>query len=91
MNLPSLPQDKANHVIYGAVIALLAYGLSRKFYPQGAIYVALIASSGLGILKEVSDWWQNRKGGNHGIEFFDALATCMGGLIVVATVLLGKV
>lgn len=91
MNLPVLPEDKANHALYGAVIALIAYGIVHKTYPQAAIWASLLAASTAGVLKEVSDWWQNRKGGHHGIEFWDAAATIAGGLIVVATAAVGKI
>ena len=90
MNLPSLPQDKANHVIYGAVIALLAYIIAKWTYPQAAMWISLVASTGLGLIKEASDWWQNRKGGNHGVELWDAVATAAGGILVMAPLLISK-
>lgn len=76
MNLPSLPADKANHALYGAAIAA---GASLFFGP----WRALLIVSAVAVLKEASDWWQNRKGGTHGVELWDAVATVAGGVIVV--------
>lgn len=82
MNLPLLPQDKANHAVYGAVIACV---ISIFFGP----WWALIAIAAVAVLKEVSDWWQNsRNGGSHGVEFLDAAATIAGGVLVVLPQLL---
>lgn len=77
MNLPQLSQDKANHFVYGAVIAC---GASLFFTP----WVALLTVCVAGALKEASDWWQNIKnGGSHGVELLDAIATIAGGVTVV--------
>lgn len=76
MNLPQLPQDKANHALYGAAIACV---ISIFFGP----WWALVAVAVVAVLKELSDWWQNRKGGSHGVEFLDAAATIAGGVLVV--------
>jgi hypothetical protein len=76
MSLPSLPQDKANHFVYGAIIA----ALTSFFSPHIAIVAVVIVGAG----KELSDWWQNQRGGNHGIEIMDAVSTICGGLIVIA-------
>lgn len=75
MNLPLLPQDKANHVVYGAVIAAAV----SVYDVQKAAAVVMLFAVG----KELSDWWQNRKGGNHGVEVMDAVATVGGGAIVL--------
>ena len=77
MSFPTLPQDKANHFVYGAVIAC---AVALFFGPRWALGVV----AALAALKEASDWWQNRKGGSHGVELLDALATIAGGAIVVA-------
>lgn len=77
MNLPLLPQDKANHVCYGALIACV---VSIFFGP----WWALLATAAVAVLKELSDWWQNtRNGGSHGVELLDAAATIAGGALVV--------
>ena len=77
MNLPVVAADKANHALYGAVIAAMVSPFN--------LWWALIAVVAVGIGKEVSDWWQNtRNGGNHGIEIADAVATVCGGLLVLA-------
>lgn len=86
MQLPMLPQDKANHAIYGAAIALTAAVLTAVGF--GAVHmaplVALAAAAIAGAAKEGSDWWQNRKAGAevHGVDPYDFVATAAGGLVV---------
>lgn len=88
MNLPALPQDKANHFVYGSLIALAFLLAGRWFYPQVAAWIALSGVCFFGLGKEISDWWQNRKGGTHGVELLDAVATIAGGLPVVIAALI---
>lgn len=82
MNLFQLPQDKANHFVYGAAIAC---GISIVSTP----WMALAITSAAAILKEISDAWQNYKSsgdpliGPHGVELLDAAATISGGAVVV--------
>ena len=71
MNLPVLPQDKANHAVYGAVIAAI---VSLVGLP-----LALLVVAGFALGKEVYDWRQNKQP-----EVMDALATVCGGLLVLA-------
>jgi len=77
--MPQLPEDKANHAIYGALIFLLALAILRR--PDAAYGLVVAAAVG----KEVLDWLSNQravKAGlmpTHGVEFLDALATCAGG------------
>ena len=71
MNLPVLPQDKANHAVYGAVIAAI---VSIVGLP-----LALLVVAGFALGKEVYDWHQNKQP-----EMLDALATVCGGLLVLA-------
>jgi len=71
MNLPVLPQDKANHAVYGAVIAAI---VSIVGLP-----LALLVVAGFALGKEVYDWRQNKQP-----EMLDALATVCGGLLVLA-------
>ena len=79
--MPSLPQDKANHFFYGALIFLTALAILRR--PDVAY--ALVVAAAVG--KEVLDWLSNMraiKAGlmpTHGVEFLDALATCAGGAV----------
>ena len=79
--MPSLPQDKANHAVYGALIFLLALAIFRR--PDAAYALVVLAAAG----KEVLDWLSNMravKAGlmpTHGVEWLDALATCAGGAV----------
>ena len=92
MNLPLIPQDKANHIIYGAAIALLA--CKAAVYAPAHLSVApaaaaLLAATVFGFVKEIADaainyrttgkWLQ----GPHSIEAEDVLATMSGGLLVM--------
>lgn len=83
MNLPLLPQDKANHAIYGALIALVVgVVLTREW--------GLVAAIGMGALKEASDYALNRRAiargelPPHGVEAYDLIATSLGGAVVYA-------
>lgn len=82
MNLPQLPTDKANHLIYGALIGLVA------FFALPLWWVPATAAALFGALKEISDAWLNYratkeiKQGPHGVEWFDFLATACGGVIL---------
>lgn len=82
--LPLLPQDKANHVAYGAVIASLSLiGASIFRAPLlSAALIALAAVVAVAILKELVD----RRSTNHTSDAMDAVATIAGGLVVVAPV-----
>lgn len=87
MNLPMLPQDKANHFVYGAVIYMFAVLLLLS--PLQAL--ALVAVVGFG--KEAADAFVNwRTTGNpmqgpHGVEAGDVLATFLGGLTCAFAIL----
>lgn len=78
--LPQLPQDKANHLAYGAVIFNVAYPITDAVS-------ALAITTALGVAKEVSDWALNRraeaqgKPAPHGVEAFDCIATAAGGFL----------
>ena len=79
--MPLLPQDKANHAIYGALIFLLAFAILRR--PDAAYGLVVAAAAG----KEALDWLSNQRAiragltPTHGVEWFDALATCAGGAV----------
>lgn len=85
MPLPSLPSDKANHIVYGAGIALVAYLMGLMLLPQYAAQIALAAAVVAGAGKEVADRWANIQAMRvglpppHGVELWDALATWAGG------------
>ncbi len=82
MNLPQLAQDKANHALYGALIAALvlvaALAAGRPLLPACA--VAAIVTAVAAILKEVID----RRSGKGTPEGRDALATIGGAVLSLA-------
>lgn len=88
MQLISLPQDKANHVIYGALVALAALVMFHLFSVEHAPALALAVCATVGIAKEVVDYISNtlnlRAGrpAHHGVEFLDAVATVAGGVLI---------
>jgi len=76
MKLPILPQDKANHFVYGSVIAAIGCVVAPMFG-------ALLAIA-FGIGKEVYDVWRNKVHPDSATpDVWDATATIVGGLIVV--------
>lgn len=70
MKLPMLPQDKANHFVYGAILFALASTVSL---PIQALAFVLIAAC----TKEVLDHFMNGS-----VELLDAISTILGGLTV---------
>lgn len=87
MALPSLPQDKANHFIYGAVIYVAAFGVLTAL-KQPATYYALAVVALFGVGKEIVDYLQNRyEGARHGVEGLDAFATIAGGAVCAVPLL----
>lgn len=92
MQLPQLPADKANHLIYGAALFVAAAalaGLAGHAWPR-VVGVAVVAAAAIG--KEAADHLRNRTseasspGGAppHGVEWRDAAATVAGALLVWA-------
>ena len=87
MNLPQLPQDKANHALTGAVIFSAALGAATLAAPSHAVLIAGAAVLLAAVGKEISDWVINRRAiargaqPTHGVELLDAVATCFGGLL----------
>ena len=75
--IPSLPQDKANHFFYGALIFLAALAAFR--HADAAYGLVVLAAVG----KEAIDWLSNQRSERptHGVEWLDALATCAGGAV----------
>ena len=86
--MPYLPQDKANHALYGALVALAVLALFTVLGIQPATFYALGAAVIAGAGKEVVDRLDNLRAEEHGqapprgVELWDALATWAGGLIV---------
>ena len=87
-----LPQDKANHIFYGAVFTGIVFSIAH-FIPGwcclNAWNIATIACFFLGWMKELSDAIVNKKTtgdymkGPHGVEMMDSVATWIGGAIVL--------
>lgn len=78
MELPQLPQDKANHALYGAVICLVVGGFLGTNW---GLLAALVA----GVGKEVLDYVLNKRAGvaaQHDVSIEDAFATFAGGVLV---------
>lgn len=90
MKLPMLPQDKANHFIYGALIWLgvmvlaLVLGCGEGAAVKVAGVVLWCAAWG----KELVDLILNRiaiargKEPTHGVELLDAVSTWAGGVLL---------
>jgi len=90
MSLPQLPQDKANHVIYGlALFVVSAYATRWVGRPDWANAMGLSIVCAAGAFKEFDDWLLNRMDvaaglqPRHSVSIFDWLATVTGGLMGV--------
>jgi hypothetical protein len=91
MSLPLIPQDKANHVIYGALIALCgAIAAVQLGHPELAGWMANGVALAAGAVKELTDWLANRAAAAahlpppHSVELLDLAATWCGGLFAQA-------
>lgn len=73
--LPQLPQDKANHFIYGALASVAGVVVASAIGMPPAT-LALLFSAGVGIAKELWD----KTTGLGDPDILDALATAAGGL-----------
>ena len=72
INLPQLPQDKANHFIYGA----FAYALSSLVMdPFPAMYIVL----SLAFFKEFADTYKDTAD----FSLMDFIVTALGGLFIM--------
>lgn len=89
MSLPTIPHDKANHVVYGA--AAFAIGHTLAFvsgYAPFALHAGAALTLFVGIGKEVMDVIGNRRAAADGLpaphsaEGMDAIATIAGGALV---------
>jgi hypothetical protein len=88
-----LPQDKANHLVYGSIVFLAGAFVGGQV-GQNPADCGLAAAAAAGALKELADWLLNRKAlaaglpPQHGVEFWDFAATTAGGLIGFAAMVL---
>jgi hypothetical protein len=82
--LPLIPQDKANHAIYGAILATIILLITTYFHISNAPLISLGFTSIVGAYKELSDWYQNKIANTqvHNVDFFDWLAASLGGALV---------
>ena len=80
--LPMLPQDKANHFIYGLIIfGLFKILLSRysvKTFKRRIPLIGIIVCSLFGISKEIYDLLNKD---THTPDIYDVVITILGGLI----------
>jgi hypothetical protein len=94
MRLPLIPQDKANHVVYGAAIALVAYAVLLAIGTPHAAWFSMLVVALFAVGKEIHDRLKNRAAERaglpppHGVELMDTVATLAGGGLVAATALL---
>lgn len=79
MKLPLLPVDKANHFIYGVIIAFI-------FTVALGPTIGIVATVAIALAKELADRFLKTGTG----EVLDFVITVIGGLFIVATNLLTK-
>lgn len=87
MELPTLPADKCEHVIGGALAGVaVAAACCFAGYPQFSRIGAIVGAAVAGALKEAWDWYENRTAlvRTHDVDPYDFLATVAGGLLVAA-------
>jgi hypothetical protein len=85
MPLPTIPHDKALHVIYGAAAACIG-ALAAHLMELPPLDVAPAAALALGVAKEFYDKRTGRRGA---YDPRDILATAVGALPVVVGLLVG--
>jgi hypothetical protein len=94
--LPNLPQDKANHAIWGAILAFSVYVIASVLDIAFAAELGLFTAVGAAIAKEVTDKLANITATKlglpapHGVEVYDAVATIAGGLIIYLSSQIGN-
>lgn len=87
MNQLLIPQDKANHIVYGALFYLAVFFACTQLAFADARFIAMLATLALGALKEGLDAILNHRAEAaglpppHGVEFLDFAATSCGGLV----------
>lgn len=97
MKLPLLPQDKANHALYGALAFLITSAAMRATpWPDMAAVAGVCGAVLAGLAKEARDAWANRQAEAwhlplpHEVSGGDVLATGAGGVLCyVAAALAG--
>ena len=77
MKLPQLPQDKANHFIYGSLIYALA-SLVLDAYP--AFFIVMSVA----FFKEFADTYKDTAD----FSVMDFVVTCLGGLLIMLSQLI---
>ena len=85
-------RDKANHFLYGTLVALITLGLCHILYRGHLTHAfslaALFSAFLMGVLKEVTDYIVNRQAvargetPTHGVEWADMVVTTLGGAVV---------
>jgi hypothetical protein len=87
--IPVIPQDKANHFIYGLAVAFITQVLLGIFgFREAAALSAPASAAIIGVLKEAWDQWQNNRAESRGqeppheVSAWDALSTLAGGLFL---------
>lgn len=86
-----IPQDKANHFIYGLVVGLTALVLCRALgYPHIAVFTCPLCSAMIGLMKEVCDRQVNKKAERvvNNVEVWDAVSTTLGGVVISLVIVL---
>lgn len=88
MKLPIIPQDKANHFIYGTAIFAITYMIMINFvFTLTAVATGMITTTLIAVAKELVDYLLNKRlvsmglRATHGVELFDAVATVSGSVI----------
>ena len=84
---PAVPQDKANHFLYGSVISAVVAGAVAFKYPAWSGHAGLVAAAAAAALKEWVDYEENKDlerhdlEPTHGVEVLDWVYTTAGGLV----------
>jgi hypothetical protein len=82
--LPLIAHDKANHYLYGSVIALVTFLVAFNI-PSVAVFAsiaALIATTIMAVAKELYDKYS----GTGTPDFYDIVYTVAGGIVVLLPV-----
>lgn len=87
--IPTIPQDKSNHAVYGAgiyaLVSLLSLVVGLGFHYQQLAAGAAVLFFAFG--KEIADYLSNRRSRirgeapRHGVEVGDIIATIGGGAL----------
>lgn len=92
----TLPHDKANHLIWGFVVALAMTAAARwAGFAPWAPAIGMVAALVVGAMKELMDHMENQAADDmgaprpHTVSWGDVLATAAGGAVHWAAVALG--